>query len=109
MSTVSYKNQPGIGATGGHIYAGTSHTYTVKKVLWPEEVEALVDSLLIPNSLHVCCGKSQIGTIRLDRYEDNVSVKADADHLPFRDKSFASVLCDPPYNGKFQWNHDMLS
>ena len=32
----------------------------------------------------------------------------DAAVLPFADESFASVLCDPPYNGKFQWNHDLL-
>jgi 16S rRNA G966 N2-methylase RsmD len=25
------------------------------------------------------------------------------------DGSFDTVLCDPPYNGKFQWNHDLLS
>ena len=28
--------------------------------------------------------------------------------LPFDDSSFETVLCDPPYNGSFQWNHDLL-
>jgi hypothetical protein len=25
------------------------------------------------------------------------------------DGEFDTVLCDPPYNGVFQWNHDLLS
>jgi hypothetical protein len=25
-----------------------------------------------------------------------------------KDDEFDTVLCDPPYNGKFQWNHNLL-
>jgi hypothetical protein len=25
-----------------------------------------------------------------------------------KDGEFETVLCDPPYNGKMQWNHDLL-
>ncbi len=110
MSTVTYKNQPAIERTKGTVpLAGTSHVYTVKKVLWPEAVEELVSSLLIPKSLHVCCGKSKLGDVRFDNDPDNSPhVLGDATKLPFADASFESVLCDPPYNGKFQWNHDLL-
>lgn len=111
MSTVTYKNQPAIEATKGAVpLAGTSRLYTVKKVLWPESVSEVLESLLIPRSLHVCCGRSLLGDVRFD-FDPSVTpdVIGDAANLPFADGSFDSVLCDPPYNGKFQWNHDLLN
>jgi hypothetical protein len=111
LATVTYKNQPAIERTKGSVpLAGTRHLYTVKKVLWPEEVSEVVQSLLIPRSLHVCSGLSPLGDIRFDNDPNNKpDVIGDASKLPFEDESFESVLCDPPYNGKFQWNHDLLS
>lgn len=110
MSTVTYKNQPAVHATRGAIpLAGTSHLYTVNKLLWPPAVEAWIAERLISPTLHVCCGKSQLGDVRLDLYEPDVDVVADAARLPFSDKSFATVLIDPPYTGRLQWNHDMLN
>lgn len=109
MPTVQYKNQPGIDKTKGEIpLAGTSHIYKVNKLLWPESVEEFLKTQIKNPSLHVCCGKSTLGDIKLDLYED-VDVRGDANRLPFDENSFNTVLIDPPYNGKFQWNHDMLS
>lgn len=110
MATVTYKHQPGIEKTKGAVpLAGTRHLYTVKKVLWPEEVTEVLSSLLIADSLHVCAGLSSLGDVRFDRDpNNNPDVIGDAAKLPFTDCSFASVLCDPPYNGQFQWNHDLL-
>jgi ubiquinone/menaquinone biosynthesis C-methylase UbiE len=110
MGTVTYKNQPGIEATKGKIpLAGTKHLYTVNKRLWPDEVEQFLNSKIIGKCLHVCCGKSQIGDYRLDINEAKVDVRADAAKLPFKDNAISTILCDPPYNGKLQWNHDVLS
>ncbi len=111
MSTVTYKNQPAIEKTKGTVpLAGNSHVYTVTKVLWPEAVEDFLQTLLIPKSLHVCCGKSKLGDVRVDLDPNvNPDFLYDAAAMPFKDGSFETVLCDPPYNGKFQWNHDMLS
>lgn len=110
MSTISYKAQPAINKTKGKVaLEGNSHRYTVSKLLWPEDIENLLQSLLVGSTLHVCCGKSKLGDIRADRYETDVNVVLDAARLPFRNRSFDTVLIDPPYNGKFQWNHDMLS
>ena len=110
MSTVTYKNQPAIHATRGAIpLKGTSHLYKVKKVLWPISIESVLETLFVGKSLHVCCGLSKVGNTRLDLDIDtHPNVLCDASRLSFVNDSFDTVLCDPPYNGKFQWNHDML-
>jgi len=108
-ASVSYNNQPAIQATRGAVpLAGNSHVCTVNKLLWPEEVEGLIQDLLIGRSLHLCCGKSQIGTVRLDLNEPTADIQADAAHTGLDSKSFDTVFADPPYNGEFQWNHDLL-
>lgn len=110
MSTVTYTKQPAIHASRGAIpLAGTEHVYRVNGILWPEAVESFLSERLIGTVLHVCPGKSQLGDIRLDLFEDDADVRGDAARLPFPENSFDTVLIDPPYNGKFQWNHDMLN
>jgi hypothetical protein len=85
----------------------------VTALLWPEQVEAVLARDLAEiggRSLHVCCGKSRLGSIRLDLdLENRPAVVADANRLPFANDAFDTVLCDPPYNGRMQWNHDMLT
>jgi len=113
MGTVTYKNQPGIHKTRGNIpLAGTSHLYTVNKVLWPESIESFLPSLFVGKTLHVCSGKSMLGDVRVDLDPSNSpDIICDASDMRefFEDNSFETVLCDPPYNGKFQWNHNLLS
>lgn len=110
MATITYKNQPAIHATRGSIpLAGNSYVYTVSKLLWPKDVENFLNEQLIPVTLHVCCGKSQLGDVRLDLYEPEVDICADAARLPFGNESFDTVISDALYNSKFQWDHDLLS
>jgi hypothetical protein len=113
MSTVTYKNQPAIHKTRGAVpLAGNSHLYTVKKVLWTPSIEEFLPSLFIGKTLHVCCGKSLLGDVRLDLDpENNPDILCDAADMKgfVEDNQFDTVLCDPPYNGKFQWNHNLLS
>ena len=111
MGTVTYKNQPGTARVlkAGTPLEGSSHIYRVGKVIWPEQVESFLQSLLIPKSLHVCCGQSKLVDVRFDQdATTGADFVGDAADLPFADESFESVLCDPPYNGKMQWNHDLL-
>jgi hypothetical protein len=109
---LEYKNQPAIGATNGSVpLAGTSHLYTVKRVLWPKSIESFLATLFVGRTLHVCCGKSRLGDVRLDLNEADVDICCDASDMRghVEGTAFETVLCDPPYNGKFQWNHDLLS
>lgn len=109
MGTITYGNQPGISKTKGSIpLAGTKHVYTVNKLLWYKEVEEFISTQLIEPTLHLCCGKSMLGDVRLDLYEKDVDIIADGARVPFLTDSFNTVLVDPPYNGVFQWNHDLL-
>ena len=108
MGSVTYKNQPAIDKSKGSIpLAGNSHLYTVKKVLWPKNIEKFLKTLFIGKTLHVCCGKSRLGDVRLDLNEPSADIKCDAANMKefVKDGEFNTVLCDPPYNGKFQWNH----
>lgn len=110
MATITYKNQntAHVHLKKGTPIEGTDHIYTVNKVLWPKKVGKFVESLIVGSCLHVCCGKSTIGDLRVDLFDETADVKADAAKLPIEDQQFDTVLCDPPYNGKLQWNHDLL-
>jgi len=94
MAAVTYKNQPAIHKTRGSIpLAGNSHLYTVKKVLWPESIEEYLKTLLIGKSLHICCGHSLLGDVRLDLdINTNPNVICDAAKLCFDDNSFDTVF-----------------
>lgn len=110
-SSVTYKNQPGIDATKGNVpLAGTAHLYTVSKLLWPGEVEAVLEGLFIGTTLHACCGVSKLGDVRLDQDEKHKpDIIADAADMPVEDGEYETVLCDPPYNGDHGWNHRLLA
>ena len=113
MGSVTYKNQPAIDKTKGSVpLAGTSHIYRVQKKLWNDSIEDVLQGLFIGRTLHVCCGKSLLGDVRLDADgENNPDIICDASNMKdfVKDNEFETVLCDPPYNGKFQWNHDLLT
>ncbi len=113
MTSVTYKNQPAINKTKGKVpLGGNSHLYTVKKLLWHDDISEVLKSLFIGKTLHVCCGKSLLGDVRVDLDPThNPDIICDASNMQsvIDDNSFNTVLCDPPYNGKFQWNHDLLT
>ena len=112
MGTITYKNQPAIDKTKGSVaLAGNSHIYTVNKRLWNDDIESVLKDRFIGKTIHICSGKSQLGDIRIDLDEThNPDIICDANDLSnfVKENEFETAICDPPYNGKFQWNHDML-
>jgi len=110
MATVTYRKQPAIHKTRGSVpLAGTSHVYTVSDVLWPGAVEGWIKSKFIGSVLHVCCGKSKLGDVRVDLHEESADYHWDAAKLECEDLAFDTYLCDPPYNGKFAFMHEVLN
>lgn len=64
---------------------------------WSKQEEKIVHDKCIGSVLHVCCGKSKLGDVRIDLFEKS-DIKADAFHLPIKDRAFDTVVCDPPWN-----------
>ncbi len=110
MGTVTYKNQPAIHKTRGRIEKGGNLIpYRVNKILWPEAVNDYLEFMIMGKCLHVCCGRSPLGDVRLDIDTLNSPhIIGDGARLPIASRSFETVLCDPPYNSKLQWDHWLL-
>ena len=74
-------------------------------VWWASE-DRLYAQLLEGYALHVCCGHSQIGDIRVD-VDPTVKpdIVADMYHLPFRRGVFKCAIIDPPWE---QWDFSYL-
>lgn len=55
---------------------------------------------VVGSSLHVCCGGSRVGDVRVDRDREvpGVTLIADMYALPFVDSQFDTVACDPMYD-----------
>ncbi len=74
-----------------------SARYTFKRAWsWPAEVEGKILSLIEGQSLHVCCGDSKLGSVRID-IDKSADIRASMFFLPIRRAAFDTVLCDPPW------------
>lgn len=59
-------------------------------------------------SLHVCCGSSDLGDVKVDAYVERKGiVKADMFNLPFKEE-FDTVICDPPWELPYNVRHKLL-
>lgn len=76
---------------------GSKHYY--KQVYSGGKWDEFLTYQPIGTLLQVCAGGSFFGAVRVDRdeYSPSANVRADAFRLPFGDKSFDTVACDPPY------------
>src|SRR6267143_3784866 len=83
-------------------------TYKFKKAWsWPAQVEELIGKQIEGFSLHVCCGDSRLGDVRLD-LEKQADIRGDMFHLPFKRETFDTVLCDPPWHLPYHVRHKLL-
>jgi len=74
---------------------------------WPENEEKLYRSLLkgYKPVLHLFCGKSTLGDVRVDRIPypnvtHTIEVKVDT-RLPFKDGEFDATIFDPPWINQY--------
>lgn len=47
--------------------------------------------------LHLGCGSSRVGDIRLDAFHPGADLKGDAERTPFKDAVAGTVCMDPPF------------
>lgn len=70
---------------------------------WPDEakdkIEAEMETCPGP-VLHLCCGASRLGDIRVDLTHPSPDIRADARQLPLGDHSVGTVVMDPPFGIK---------
>lgn len=75
---------------------------------WPWGVEQFVAKHIKGYSLYVCCGKSDLGDVKVDKYVERIGVtKADMMNLPFKEE-FDTVICDPPWELPYHVRHRLL-
>lgn len=75
---------------------------------WPWSVECFVRKNIKGRSLHVCCGSSKIGDVKVDMYVERKDiVKADMFDLPYKEE-FDTVICDPPWELPYHKRHKLL-
>jgi len=71
----------------------------VKSWEWPQEINENVKLMLEEGeTLHICCGTSEIGDVFVDLEPQRPDiVKADMRELPFETNEFDNVIIDPPW------------
>ena len=70
---------------------------------WTQKELALMARELIHPVLHVCCGASDVGDVRID-IATSADIRADMNRLPIQSKSFATFLIDPPWINPRKWD-----
>ena len=67
---------------------------------WSKYEEKIVHDRCIGKVLHVCNGMSKLGHVTIDMFTKS-DIKADALHLPLKNKCFDTVISDPLWNLSF--------
>jgi len=66
--------------------------------IWEDWEEKFYASKCLGKTLHVCCGESKFGDVRVDiQPHDEDVLCMDYRNLEFADMSFDTVICDPPW------------
>mgnify|MGYP003149666211 FL=1 len=71
----------------------------IKSWEWPQEINENVKLMLEEGeTLHICCGSSEIGDVFVDLDPQRPDiVKADMRELPFETNEVDNVIIDPPF------------
>jgi len=66
---------------------------------WPQQVEDFIGARAEGYTVHVMCGESQLGDLRIDKFVETADIRADVfDGLPIENEVADSVICDPPWD-----------
>jgi len=65
---------------------------------FPQPVEYFIASQCHGFTVHLMNGDSNLGDLRIDKYSQNTDIIADAFHLPLKDQTADTVVCDPPWS-----------
>jgi hypothetical protein len=66
--------------------------------IWPDSIERWVRERAEGRTLHVCCGRSTLGDVRVDADPDNdPDIIGDAKRLPVEPATFDTGVIDPPW------------
>jgi hypothetical protein len=89
-----------------HVRAHLTDKMTFRESwIWPRDVKRwfvretsdLEDPCPRP-IVHLACGSSKLGEIRVDKYHPGANVRASFFALPFAEGSIGTVILDPPYD-----------
>lgn len=70
---------------------------------WPGYVEDFIRSKSMGYTVHVCCGQSQLGDLRIDKYVESADIIADVlSGLPLPSEIADTVISDPPWDMDYQ-------
>jgi hypothetical protein len=65
----------------------------------PKSVDSWLRTQIIGSSLNVCKGRSNLGDVTIDIVRElEPTLLADLSHLPFENKTFDTIICDPPFD-----------
>jgi len=83
--------------------------YAFKKAWrWPDQVEDFIKKHIRGRSLHVCCGASKVGDVKVDKFFRDADVQnMDMFDLDFKEE-FDTVICDPPWELDYTKRNQLL-
>jgi len=77
---------------------------------WPQQVEDFIASRARGYTVHVMCGESKLGDLRIDKYVENADIHADAlKGLPLNSEIADTVICDPPWDMDYIYKPKLMS
>jgi len=70
--------------------------------VWSQKETMLLKKLCVGFTLHLCCGRSKFGDVRID-IQHRPDIKADIHYLPLKSQTFDTTIIDPPWYGPQTW------
>ena len=76
---------------------------------WPKQVEDFIAARAEGFTVHIMNGQSSLGHLRIDKFTENVDIRADARWLPLKDEIADTVVSDPPWDMDYTLKPQLIS